>query len=121
MRIEANQQSVKSVSRSLAAEDIAAGDYIVITSKATEFPSWMWEDYHALPPDQPVRIWWQSYSSLVPWKVVDVCLPMLLVRGVDRTVTQLDVRLLRIARVDRGYARKVRKSLRKNQKQPVSR
>jgi hypothetical protein len=102
-----------SLAASLAAEDVACGDYVAILSEVCELPSCFWcSDATMLPPDEPVRIRFLSHDGGTPLKVKAVCLPFVFVKSPSGTFQTLDVRRQQLAKLDRKYAAEVFKRLR---------
>ena len=93
------------LARTLAPEEIRAGDHVAILYEIVEVPSWYWcGDSTLASREEVVRIRYTPREDAVPLKVSSVCLPFVLVvepRGGQRT---LDVRRCRIARLDGSYA-----------------
>lgn len=91
--------------RPLAPEDVQPGDFVVLFEESYEYPSFYWcADTTLLAPEEPVRIRFVPRDESLPLKVKGVCLPFVLVktpRGGQRT---LDLRQVRLARLDRAYA-----------------
>jgi hypothetical protein len=100
--------------RSLAPEDLRAGDYVSLDYEILELPSFFWCcDPQLLPPAEPVRMPWQTADCGLPLKVKAVCLPYVFVKkscGQHRT---LDVRRHRLVRLAPEYAQIVWKAMSK--------
>ena len=113
-RKESSKQDAASLAKALAPEDVRAGDFVAVLDEVFEAPSFFWCDDGALMPrEEVVRIRYMPTAEAVPLKVKGVCLPYVLVkppRGGKRT---LDVRKVRLARLDRRYARAAWKAYRK--------
>jgi hypothetical protein len=79
-----------------------------------EVPSWYWfcESWN-LPIDEPVRIRFTSPSDGLPLKVKSVCLPFVHVKQAAGTQITLDLRKCQLARLDRRYAKRVWKAIKK--------
>lgn len=94
-----------SLAKALAPEEIRRGDYVATLYVITEWPSWYWLDGDpSHPRDEPVRVCVTPPCDPQPLKVRGVCLPFVLVKtpaGPERT---LDIRKLRLARLDRKFA-----------------
>jgi hypothetical protein len=94
------------LAKALAPEEIRRGDYVTPLEEIAEWPSFFWcVDSTLLPCDKPVRIRFKPSCGGVPLRVMDVCLPFVLVklpRGDRRT---LDVRKCQVARLGESYAR----------------
>jgi len=99
-----------SVSCALAPEDIAVGDYVSLLQVTSEYlPCFMIEDvaYHRI---EPVRVAWLPCDA-APMKVINVCLPFVLVRLAGGTHHTLDLRRCRLARVSPGFGKQAFKRL----------
>lgn len=101
------------ICRSLAPEDIQRGDYILPLIERHEFiqPS----PFGGCDASTPYRV--VALNSLPshpegPMKVLDVCLPFLLVRKADTTCAMLDIRQMQVGRLDSEFARRCVKKLR---------
>ena len=98
----------KTISKALPPEDIRPGDYVSVTHVLGEFLPCFSE-----MPWQPVEL---IRVMMLPWqvqpmKVVEVCLPFVLVRKVSGKHETLDVRRYRLARVSKDFGRKAFKRL----------
>ena len=113
MKTPSLAQSETLLARSVAAEDLARGDYVAILSEVVELPSFLWNcDSHSLPPDEPVRIVRWPDETGEPLRVESICLPFVLVKHPAGRSQTLDVRQCRLAKLSRGYAKSVRKAMR---------
>lgn len=98
-------------SRPLAPEDIRPDDYVAVLSCVAEYlPLFCIEDVQWMKVE-PVRVAWMPPHGLQPMRVIDVCLPFILVRTIDGSHATLDVRRWRLARVSRRFGKKVFKRL----------
>jgi len=110
------QSSARSTSLAscLAPEDITKGDYVAVLSQTQEFPSFLWCcDTAIRQAEDPVRINLESVADGSPLRVMAICLPFVLVREPSRNCRTIDVRMTRLARLDRGYAKAVIRLARK--------
>ncbi len=83
----------------------------------SEWPSWYWDDDDALHPrDELVRIRSTPCDEATPLEVIGVCLPFVLVETPQRDGKTLDVRRVRLARLDRTFAKRTRRALRRREK-----
>ena len=106
--------SKSSLARSVAAEDLRRGDIVAILDEIYELPSFLWScDTHLLPPQEPVRMKWRTTDNGRPLKVKAICLPFLLVKAPCGKAETLDVRKCQLVRLNRNYAKRVWKKLRK--------
>jgi hypothetical protein len=101
--------------RPLAAEDVGAGDCVVVMQVTVQVPSFFWCSDPSFPPrPDVVNLNFMPCESGQPLAVISVCLPFVLVESYDGTRKTLDLRQCRVARVSPEFAAKVRKSLQKN-------
>lgn len=106
-------------SQALAPEDIGPGDYVCVLHTITEhLPLYMLLESAPCARAEPVRLSWLSEDGAAPMKVVDVCLPLVLVRGVDGKHRTMDVRRCRLARLSPGFGKRVFKRLRREARRP---
>ncbi len=106
--LEAPSSQLTSVAKILAPEDIRRGDYVTVLAELGEYPSFFWcNGIGAGPADEPVRIWWRSRPNHDVFKVVSICLPLLLLKSIDGSFSQIDIRQSQLAKLSRGYARLV--------------
>ena len=114
MRTATANDETSTLAGTVAGEDLQCGDYVAVLSETYEFPSFFWcSDGTLLPPDEPVRMTFQSRTDQTPRKVKAICLPFVFVRTVQGAYETLDVRRQRLARLDRKYAEIVYKALRR--------
>ncbi len=98
--------------RSVAAEDLRAGDYVVLLEQMFEYPSYLWcGDAQLESRDQPVRITWMMRGGR-PMRIESICLPFLLVKPIGDEHEVLDVRSCRLARPTADYVHAVRQARR---------
>lgn len=94
------------LAKSLAPEEIRAGDFVAQLYHVCEFPSWFWCDSGlASARDELVRIQYTPEDGGVPLKVKSVCLPFVLVRDPRGRKFTLDIRRVKLARLDCEYAK----------------
>ncbi len=100
------------LARIVAPEDLSAGDYVAVLNETREYPSFLWLcDSYALPPHEPVRIRWRSLDNGVPLRIVDVCLPFVLIKRPCGGHQVLDTGRCQFVRLSRGYAKRAWKAL----------
>jgi hypothetical protein len=98
---------------SVAPEDLQTGDFVGILSVTCEYPSFYWCcDSGILPRETPVRVQRTDVDDGAPLKIKAICLPFVFVKDATGKHRTLDVRLYRLARLSRNYARKVWKKRR---------
>lgn len=98
-----------------APEDLRRGDFVAVLSEILELPSFLWCDVAAGERDELVRIRWLTSHEHQPLKVKRICLPFVFVKTPSGTFQTIDIRLTSLAKLDRSYAKAVRKSLRSAQ------
>jgi hypothetical protein len=91
-------------SRSVAPEDIRRGDYIAILQQVCEYVP-LFVEGGPEDGDLPRRILMLPKKGGLPLRVIEVCLPFLLVEQVDGTHATYDARGSRFARLTEEYAR----------------
>lgn len=105
MKSETTTSTDGLVSRSLAAEDLAQGDYVGILSEIVEWPSFFWHcDAQLLPPGELVRLQCRTSDGGTPLKVKAICLPFVFVKSPAGEHRILDVRRHRLVRLSSDYA-----------------
>jgi hypothetical protein len=98
----------------LAPEDVRAGDFVALLQVVEEIPSYCWfGGISTSRPDEPVRVPFVPKNGGVPLRVRSVCLPFILVKAPSGKQRNLDVRLSRLARLDRAHARAAWKACKK--------
>jgi hypothetical protein len=100
----------------LAPEDLRCGDYVAVLDEIVELPWWLRCD-SAEDVDGPHRVRCRGSEGGVPLKVKAICLPFVLVTSADKQSRTLDVRRYQLVRLDRHYARRVCKHLRRSRTQ----
>lgn len=114
MKLKTTSGDETQAARTLAPEDLRAGDYVSLDYEILEFPSFFWcSDLQLLPPAEPVRMPWHTADCGQPLKIKAICLPYVFVKkpcGEHRT---LDVRRHRLVRLAPDYARAVWKAMSK--------
>lgn len=93
------------LARPLAPEEIRPGDYVAMLLVVVEYPSFLWcDDATLLPRDEPRRMRFVPHDEPQPLKVEAVCLPYVLGRTPKGAAATLDVRRVRLARLDPEFA-----------------
>ena len=101
-------------SQPIAPEDIRSGDFVSVLHVICEFLSVSPCD--GIPAWQEIevrRVHLMPWKTEAPMKVVEVCLPYVLVQQPDGSHRTLDVRRARLARVSQRFGRRTFKRLRK--------
>lgn len=94
-----------SLAKPLAPEEIRVGDYVSLLHVFYDLPSFFWCDDSALQRrEELVRLCYLPETAGVPLKVKSVCLPFVLAKQPNGDRQTLDVRRVRLARLDREYA-----------------
>lgn len=105
--------SAVTVAKRLAPEELRAGQDVAVLTEIFECPSWLWHGEQAgLKADEAVRLQLMSRCGGLPLRVKGVCLPFVLFVRPDGSAGMLDVRRVQLVRLDRAYAKLVRKLLR---------
>lgn len=114
MRAKVAQEST--LAASVAGEDLRIGEYVAVLNEIHEFPSFFWGcDATTLSPHEVVRLRCAARDAGMPLRVEAVCLPFVLLRTPTGECRTLDVRMAQLVRLDEGYAKLVRKQLRRRQ------
>lgn len=109
------------LARALAPEEIRPGSYVAVLHYVCQWlPCASLED-PLQRRTEPFRIAFVPFKRPVPLKVIDVCVPFVLVKRPDRTERVIDVRRYRLAGLDTRFARRARKALRASEKPSKSR
>jgi hypothetical protein len=105
-----------SMSRPLAPEDVRPGDYVCVLLRMEEYlPFWCLMESEAWKEPEPIRFQWLPEDGATPLRVIEVCVPFLLVEQVDGVHRTLDLRRHRLARVSERFGRRAFKRLRKRE------
>ncbi len=111
---------VATLAKSLAPEDIHAGDYVTVLHVVHELFALAWCDDLALTErDEIIRLKLVPEKSGEPLLVKSVCLPFVLVKNLAGKKRPLDIRRSLLARLDPVYAEAAfskKKSKRRKQK-----
>ncbi len=95
-----------SLAKPLAPEEIRLGDFVSPLHVFYDLPSFFWcNDAATQPREQLVRLCYLPESGGVPLKVISVCLPFVLVKQPSGSRQTLDIRKVRLARLDAKYAK----------------
>jgi hypothetical protein len=97
----------------VSGEDLRVGLDVAVLNETFELPSFMWSCCDVtLDPHELVRLQYQSRDGGTPLRVRAVCLPFVFVEQPDGRHRTIDLRRTQLVRLDRDYARLVRKKLR---------
>jgi hypothetical protein len=109
------QKSITTVATRLAPEDLRPGQDVAILAEIFECPTWLWHcEAPGFRPDELVRLQALGRSTGRPLRIKAVCLPFVLVTRSDGKSRTLDIRRVQLVKLDRGYAKLVRKAMRRN-------
>ncbi|TVQ58344.1 MAG: hypothetical protein EA377_00190 [Phycisphaerales bacterium] len=109
------------VARSLAPEDIHSEMYIAVTHVIAQHMPMFCAEQSDLERGEPYRVvWLPRPEHRQPLRVLDVCLPFVLVESARRRTRTLDVRTCRLARLEdrfgRMYFKRIRRRIKQRQK-----
>ena len=101
------------MARPLAPEDVSAGQYVCLTHTVSEYlPWWCLEERYGGSPE-PIRMVWLPGDAGTPLRVIEVCVPFLLVEQPGGAHRMLDLRRHRIARISDRFGQRAFKRLRR--------
>ena len=100
------------LAKPLAPEDVRAGDYVAVLDVEHEWAAASWWCDPPVGAEPVVRVRFRPSEATAPLRVVDACLPFVFVEPPKGEPRTLDLRSVRLARLDRGYARRVWKAIR---------
>ncbi|MEQ8846850.1 hypothetical protein [Botrimarina sp.] len=101
-----------SLAKPLAPEDVRAGDYVAVLDEELQ---WCAANWYCDPPphgERVIHVRLRPREAAPPLRVLDACLPFVFVEPPDGAGYTLDLRAVRLARLDKGYARRVVKAMR---------
>ncbi len=102
------------MARPLAPEDVRPDDYVCVFQVIGEYmPFWPLMESDAWKEPQPVRLQWLPADGTTPLRVIEVCVPFVLVEQVDGSHRTLDLRRHRLARVSEQFGRRSFKRLKR--------
>ena len=100
------------LAKTLAPEDVRRGDYVAVLSEEYEYPAFAWLCDHSLTShDEMIRVRFRPRETTGPLRVIDACLPFVFVKEPKGESRTLDLRAVRLARLDRAYAKRVWKAM----------
>jgi hypothetical protein len=106
--------TASTLAKPLAPEEIRAGDFVSPLHVFYDLPSFFWGcDSKLERREELVRLCYLPETGGVPLKVVSVCLPFVLVKQPNGDRQTLDVRKVRLARLNREYAKAAWKQCKK--------
>ena len=101
----------RTMSRSLPPEDIRVGQYVTVLHVLRESEPFDDEFDAAWRGVRLQRTLWLPWSGGMPMRVVEVCLPFVLVERANGRHRTLDVRRYKLARVSERYGQEVFKRI----------
>ena len=105
------------LAKTLAPEDVRPGDFVAKLYEVQEYPSLLWcDDNYATSRDELIRIQFTPENGGEPLKVKTVCLPFVLVKHPRGQEFMLDVRRVKLARLDKEFAKTAWNTLRVRRK-----
>jgi hypothetical protein len=105
------------LAKSLAPEEIRAGDYVTPLSMIAEVPSFWWrDDAWNLPLEEPVRMRFMATCDGLPLRVQSICLPFVLAKQPSGQAVTIDIRRCQLARLDRSFAKQAWKCIKRSQR-----
>ena len=103
------------VARILAPEDIQIEQWVAVFTVTCEFlPCWAIESPSDIDRIRPVRYAFAPDDAGEPLRVIDVCLPFVLVENVSGTPRVLDLRACTLVALSPRFAKSVRKRRRES-------
>jgi hypothetical protein len=100
------------LAKTLAPEDVRPGDYVAVLSEEYEYAAFAWScDSSLANADSILRVRFKPRETTGPLRVIDACLPFVFVKEPKGAGRTLDLRVVRLARLDRSYAKRVCKTL----------
>ena len=118
MKIRLQPSEGGSIAAMVAPEDLRCGDFVAVLSQVFEVPSFLWHDVMPSERAETVRLRLLSTEDRTPMKVKAICLPFVFVRSHDGQFQTMDVRLMSLVRLEKGYAKTVWKELRTTRAKP---
>jgi hypothetical protein len=95
-----------------ATENPTSADYVAVLSEVIELPSFLWTETLASKNDEVIRVCRLPTGSRSPLKIKAICLPYVFVKSPTGDYQTIDIRLARLVRLDRAYAKTVWKRMR---------
>ena len=94
------------LARSVGPEDLRRGAYVALLNETYEFPSFLWCcDSPALAIDETVRVRFRPLRPGYPLRVVEICLPFVLVDQPQGGRFSLDVRQCQLVVLKKRFAK----------------
>lgn len=109
---ELSEDASSAVAASVAPEDLRRGDFIAVLSEVIELPSFLWTETLTGTRDEVIRLSRLPTGSRAPLKIKAICLPFVFVKSPCGDYQTIDIRLARLVRLDKQYAKTVWKRMR---------
>jgi len=107
-------------STAVAPEDLSHGCYIAVLHVIAEHIPFASGAEFFEKHSEPIKIRWLAGPGSPPMKVIDICLPFVLVRQPNGKIRTLDVRRHRLARLSEAYGRRAFRAFRAAEKEKSS-
>lgn len=115
MKTKSTAAPQASLAATVAGDDLEVGQYVAVLSEIREYLPMFWDDSagSGLSPHETVRIPFTPANAGEPLRIEAICIPFVFVRTPGGDHRSLDIRSLRLARLDAGYAKFVLKKSKK--------
>lgn len=112
MNSATKQFAETTLAKTLAPEDVCPGDYVAVLDVEYEYPMIVWScDTPISGADEVVRVRMRAPGSPSPLKVREVCIPFVYADAYTGRSVSIDLRSVRLARLDPSAARRMWKRL----------
>ena len=101
------------LAKPLAPEDVRDGDFVAVLDVEYEWPASSWYCDPPLGSEKVIRARLRPHETSPPLRVIDACLPFVCVEPPTGPPMTLDLRAVRLVRLDAGYAERVTEALAK--------
>jgi hypothetical protein len=105
MDLRLQETTCSSVAALVGPEDLRPGDFVAVMSEIVQLPSFLWEATLPSGREELVRVSLLPTEDRVPLKIKAICLPFVFVKKPDGKFATLDVRLQKLVRLERSYAK----------------
>jgi hypothetical protein len=115
MKTKSTAAPQASLAATVAGDDLEVGQYVAVLSEIREYLSIFWDESagNGLSPHETVRIPFVPAIAGEPLRIEAICLPFVFVKSPGGEYRSLDVRNVRLARLDGEYAKFVLKKSKK--------
>ena len=119
---DAQSPAELTVAKPMHPEDIAVGDDVAILFTSSQYATFNWYgfDTSILPIEQPIAITYLPYGDQEALVVQQICLPFVVCKTFDDRHRYLDIRQVRLARLNKSFAAADRKARLHDQKAAAS-